>query len=183
MSEMKLIMESWRAFRLVEEEGPEYKEDPKDTLALLKALSTESDIQRKEKVIHQILADKDVAEVIEALGEMFQEITSEEDIEVDIDEGLDDLGRSIAGAGLNLTAKVEEFLSSSPAGRVLGTIAPPLLGLALGVLMIQGGDASAAGLKTVGKLVSGAVTPETLGDAVMDLGAEALEGIQERKKI
>ena len=176
-------MESWRAFRLVEEEGPEYKEDPKDTIALLKALSTESDIQRKEKAIRQILADKDVAEVIKALGEMFQEITSEEDIEVDIDEGLDDLGRAIAGHGLNLTAKVEEFLSSTPAGRVLGTIAPPLLGLALGVLMIQGGDTSATGLKTVGKLVSGKVNPQILGDVVMDLGAEALEGIQERKKI
>ncbi len=31
MSEMKLIMESWRAFRLEEEEGPKFKEDKEHT--------------------------------------------------------------------------------------------------------------------------------------------------------
>ena len=183
MSEMKLIMESWRAFRLSEATTDwDPKEDPQDTMVLLKALSTESDKQKVQKVLQQLLADKDIAEVLEALSEMFQDVTGEEDVEADIDEGLDDLGRTIASLGVDAAAKAEEFLNSTHAGRILGKIAPPLLGLALGVLMIQGGDVSATGLKTIGKLVSGAVTPESLGDVVVDLGAEAIEGLQERKK-
>jgi len=182
---MKLIMESWRAFRLAEATTAwDPKEDPQDTMALLKALSTESDQTKVQKVLQQLLADKEIAEVLEALSEMFQEVTGQEESRQE--EGLADLpgdvGRSVAGIGLDLAAKVEEFLNSTPAGHALGTVAPPLLGLALGVLMIHGGDVSAGGLKTVSKLVSGAITPETLGDVVADLGAEALEGIQERKK-
>ena len=184
---MKLIMENWRAFQLAEATTAwDPKEDPQDTMDLLKALSTESDQQKVQKVLQQLLADKEIAKVLEALSEMFQEITGEEEVEVDIDEGLADLpgdvGRSVAGIGLDLTAKVEEFLNSTPGGHALGTVAAPLLGLALGALMIQGGDVSAGGLKTIGKLVSGAVTPESLGDVVADLGTEALEALQERKK-
>jgi hypothetical protein len=187
MSEMKLIMESWRAFQLAEATTAwDPKEDPQDTMDLLKALSIESDQQKVRKVLQQLLADKEIAKVLEALSEMFQEITGAEEAEADIDEGLADLsgdiGRSVAGIGLDLAAKVEEFLNSTPVGHALGTVAPPLLGLALGVLMIQGGDVSAGGLKTVGKLISGAVTPETLGNVVVELGVEALESIQERKR-
>ena len=181
-------MEGWRAFQLAEATSAwDPKKNPQDTMDLLKALSTESDEQKVQKVLQQLLADKEIAKVLEALSEMFQEITGEEEVEADIDEGLSDLPGAAADAvtlgGLNLADKVGEFLNSSPVGRALGTVAPPLLGIALGFLMIKGGDASAAGLKTIGTLVSGAVSPETLGNAVMDLGAEALEGIQERKKI
>ena len=186
MSEMKLIMESWRAFRLEEEEGPKFKEDPQDTISLLKALSTERDEKKVQKVLQQLLADKDVAEVLEALGEMFQEVTDNEEVEVDIDEGLSDLpgdvGRSIAGAGLDLASKAEDFLKNTTAGRLLGKVAPPLLGLAMGALMLQGGQITPGALRTVSKLVSGGATPEALGDAIAEIGESALEALQERKK-
>jgi len=178
-------MESWRQFRLSEEEtrSPKFKENPQDTIALLKALSTEPDQQRVQEVLQQILADKDVAEVQEALGEMFQEVTGEEEAEVDMDEGLDDvLGRSVAGLGLDIAAKTEEFLKSTPAGRLLAKTAPALLGVALGGLMLHGGQITPGGLKTVAKLVTGAVTPETLADAVAEVGVDGFEALQERKK-
>jgi len=184
MSEMKLIMESWRRFRLSEEgaTGPKFKENPQDTIALLKALSTERDEQRVQKVLQQILADKDVAEVLEALGEMFQEVTGEEEAEVDMDEGLDDLGRSVAGFGLDIAAKTEEFLKKTPAGNLLRKTAPALLGLSIAAMMLNGGQITPGALKTVSKLITGSVTPETLAAAVADVGLEALEALQERKK-
>jgi len=183
MSEMKLIMESWRAFRLTEEEAPQYKEDPQDAMALLKALASETDQQRVEKVIQQITTDTDIGPLMSALSDMFEEVTGDEEVEVDIEEGLDDLGRSVAGLGLDASAKIERFLNSSNAGRLLAKAAPAALGLALGALMIQGGEFSPGAIKTVSKLVSGAVTPETLGDAIADIGTEAIEALQERKKI
>ena len=182
MSEMKLIMESWRAFRLEEEEGPKFKENPKDTVALLKALSTEQDPARVQKVLQQLLADKDVAEVLEALGELFQEVTDNEEAEVDLDEDLDDLGRSVAGFGLDIAAKTEEFLKKTPAGNLLRKTAPALLGLSMAAMMLSGGQITPGGLKTVSKLITGSVTPETLAAAVADVGAEAFEALQERKK-
>ena len=181
MSEMKLIMEGWRTFQLAEA-SPEFKpkEDPQDTMDLLKALSTERDEAKVQKVLQRLLADKEIAKVLEALSDMFQEITDEEEVEVV--EGLDDLPIAAWGVGMNFRDKVGEFLESSPTGRALKTVSPSLLGIALGVLMWQSGEVSQGGLKTVGKLVSGGVTSETLGDAVADLGAEALEAIQERKR-
>ncbi len=181
-------MESWRAFHLAEAKPSwDPKENPQDTMDLLKALSTERDKQKVQKVLQQLLADKEIAKVLEALSEMFQEITSGEEVEVDIDEGLADLpgevGDAVGLGALNLADKVGDFLNSSPAGRTIGRVAPTLLGIALGALMIHGGDTSVTGLKTIGKLVSGAVTPETLGEVVMELGTEAFEGIQERKKV
>jgi len=176
-------MESWRAFRLVEEEAPKFKEDPQDTIALLSALATEPDKHKVDKVVQQIVADKDVEQVLAALSDMFQELTDKEEVEVDIAEDLDDLGRSVAAMGLGVSDKIDDFLSNTPAGRLLGKVAPPVLGLAMGALMMQGGQITPGGLRTVSKLISGGVSPESLGDAMMDIGEEALEALQERKKI
>jgi len=182
MSEMKLIMESWRAFRLVEQQEPKFKEDPQDTIALLSALATEPDKHKVEKVVQQIIADKDVEQVMSALEHMFQELTDTDEVEVDIAEDLDDLGRSVAAMGLGVTDKVDDFLSNTTAGRLLGKVAPPILGLAMGALMLQGGEITPGGLKTVSKLIAGGVNPESLGDAMADIGAETFEALQERKK-
>ena len=57
---MKLIMESWRTFCLTEEEGPKYKEDPEDTVALLDKMVREPDPEKKEIVAQKIATDKDI---------------------------------------------------------------------------------------------------------------------------
>ena len=180
---MRLLIENWRHFCLTEAEAPKFKEDPKDTVELVKALSTERDKERVDQVLQKIMADQDVAEVMKALEEMFQEITGDEEVEVDIEEGLDDLGRDVTGLALDVSAKAEEFLTNSTVGRFIAKAAPPVLGLALAAMMLQGGTITPGSMRTIAKLVSSSPTPESLGDALMDVGQEAMEAVlQERKK-
>ncbi len=74
MSEMKLIMESWRAFRLEEEEGPKFKEDKEDAIGLVDKVANEKDRQKKQIVSRALESDKDIAPVMDALEELFKEL-------------------------------------------------------------------------------------------------------------
>ena len=181
---MKLIMESWRQFRVTETEDPKFKEDRHDSIALLKALSTEKDEQKRQKVLQQMLADRDVAELLGDVEEMFRVVLAAdgEDVE-ELDEDLADLGLSIGKMGLDMSAKLENFLDKTDAGKAIRQASPALLGLVLGTMMLQGGELTPGGIRTVTKLVSGGTNPETLGNVVADMGTEIIDSLDEQKKI
>ena len=185
MSEMKLIMESWRTFCLTEEEGPKYKEDPEDTVALLDKMVHEPDPEKKEIVAQKIATDKDIAPILGALEELFQQLESEE-IEEGIEQTYDDLGIGVAGAALGAGAKISDFLEKSAAGRILKKASGPLLGLALLALIVQqpgeGGKSLNKSAAAIAQLIASPDPTKILvgaTDLVMDVVTESL---RERKK-
>jgi len=175
MSEMKLIMERWQRFCLLENEG-EFKTDPKDTLALIDAITSERD---DEKV-----------KVLDALEEFFSTLEQEEEErdEKESDEpqlaeaGLQDVGLAVTGLGLDIATKIEDFLNQTPAGRALKKAGPLVLGLALTAFMIQSGDVNRATAKTIAKLVTSSGSQGDLVAGLTDLGGELVDSLAERKK-
>ena len=184
MAKMSLIMENWRAFRLVEDASPNFKEDPKDTVALVAKLATETDPQKKEAVARTLALDKDIAPVADALGELFQHLAGEE-IEEGVEQTYDDITASASGMGLDAASKISQFLDSSEAGRILKKATGPILGLALMGFTLQspgeGGNLNKS-MNAIAELITNPNTVEGLAgatDAVMNVVAESL---RERKK-
>ena len=189
MSEMKLIMERWQRFCLLENEG-EFKTDPKDTLALIDAITSERDDEKVKEVGAQIASDAEVAPVLDALEEFFSTLEQEEEErdEKESDEpqlaeaGLQDVGLAVTGLGLDITTKIEDFLNQTPAGRALKKAGPLVLGLALTAFMIQSGDVNRATAKTIAKLVTSSGSQGDLVAGLTDLGGELVDSLAERKK-
>lgn len=183
MSEMKLIMESWRAFRLEEEEGPKFKEDKEDAIGLVDKVANEKDRQKKQIVSRALESDKDIAPVMDALEELFKELKGEE-IEEGIEQAYDDMTATASGAVLDASSKVSEFLNSTSAGRVLKTVSGPVMGLALlGLFMQSPGEAgnlhkSAASIAQVITSPDPAEALAAAADAITSLA----ESLSERKK-
>ena len=176
MSEMKLIMESWRAFRLEEEEGPKFKEDPKDAIGLVDKVANETDPRKKQIVSRAIESDKDLAPVMHALEELFKELKGE--------QAYDDMTATASGAVLDASSKVSEFLNSTSAGRLLKTVSGPVLGLALlGLFMQSPGEAgnlhkSAA---SIARVITDPDPAQALAASV-DTITSLAESLSERKK-
>jgi hypothetical protein len=181
MSEMKLIMENWRAFRLEEEEGPKFKENPKDAVALLGKV-VELDQAQQDAVAEKIASDPDVAPVLSALEELFKELLESEPV----DEALDaDIGAEIWGAFGTAANKVTDFLESSAAGRVLKTVSGPVLGLALLGLLAQQPDGGASLEKSsaaIAKLMTSSDPMNILAGSAEGLVDVMTESLRERKK-
>ncbi len=145
---MKLIMESWRTFRLTEE-GPRFKENPQHTDALVGLIANEKDPQKQKEVLVKIAQDKDVAAAMAVLEELISTVIGDEEIEADIEEGAIDaikgaynsLGATVGQAmtgDLAIQQKADEFLQNDPAGKKLAKLSPALIGLAFLGLMSQG---------------------------------------------
>ena len=141
MSEMKLIMESWRAFRLVEEEGPKFKENPQHTAALVDLVANEEDPQKQKKVLLKLAQDKDVAAAMAAVQELISTVSNNEETESDIEEGAIDavkgayntIGATVGQArtgDLSVQQKANDFLQNDPRGKQIAKFSPLLLALA-----------------------------------------------------
>ena len=184
MAKMSLIMENWRAFRLVENEAPNFKEDPKDTVALVAKLATETDPGKKEAATRALALDKDVAPVAAALGELFQHLASEE-IEEGIEQTYDDLTAAGSGIALDAASKISEFLESSQAGRILKKASGPLLGLALMAFVLQQPGES-GNVKKSAEAISQLITNPDVGEGLAGAADVAMglatESLRNRKK-
>ena len=173
-------MENWRGFRLEEEEGPKFKENPKDAVELLGKI-VKLDQKRLDAVAEKIASDPDVAPVISALEELFKELESES-----VEEGVvDDLSIGGLGAALGGANKVSEFLEASPAGRVLKKVSGPVLGIALLGLFAQqpdGGQALQSVGDTIAKVMTSSDPATMLAGSAEGLVDVMVESLQERKK-
>lgn len=176
-------MESWRAFRLEEEGGPKFKENPKDAVALLGKVA-ELDPNQQSAVAKKIASDPDVAPVISALEELFKELEKEP---IEEERNLEaDIGAEIMGAFGGAANKVTDFLDSSAAGRVLKIASGPVLGLALlASFVIAPGESGGALTKLqelIGKLMTSNDPATILAGSAEALVDVVTESLRERKK-
>ncbi len=177
-------MESWRAFRLMEDEAPKFKEDPKDAVALVAKVAAEKNPQKKEAVTRVLASDKDVAPVTAALGELFQHLASE-DIEEGIEQVYDDITASASGVALDAASKISEFLEASEAGRILKKASGPLLGLALMTFVLQQPGESGninKSANAIAELITSPNASESLAGAADVVMGVVAENLRNRKK-
>ena len=199
MSEMKLIMESWRTFRLTEE-GPRFKENPQHAAALVDLVAKEKDPQKQKEVLLKIAQDKDVAAVMAALQELISAVGNNEETESDIEEGAIDVAKRAYNAlgttvGWGMTGdlpaqqKADEFLQNDPTGKKLAKFSPVLIALAFLGLMSQG-VIDIESLTEPGKrkslanlAVASAGDSTALATSVAELAGDAItEAISEERK-
>ena len=176
-------MESWRAFRLEEEEGRKFKENPKDAVELL-GIIPKLDQEQQNAVGEKIASDPDIAPVISALEELFKEL-EREPVEEAVGP-LNDLGSEISGALGDGANKVSEFLEGSAAGRVLKKVSGPVLGLALAWLLLQGVGEGGGNLNKSSEFISRVMTsgdPQSMLAGSAEVMADVMtESLRERKK-
>ena len=126
---MKLVMESWRTYLLLEN----IKQDPEQAAELVQKMAAEKDQAKVQSVQKQIAADADVKKVMDALAAFFEEAGDEEVSEGLLDV-LDDAGLALAQSGMGVTAKADDFLQNDPKGQLLAKTSPATLLLAIGAL-------------------------------------------------
>ena len=171
----------------MEEEAPQFKEDPKDAVALLQLIDKEQDPRKKGLVAKKLAADKDVAPVLAALQDMLTQVQpgAEDEIEEGIEQVYDDLTARGSAAALDMGTKISDFLDQSEAGQILKKSAGPLLGLALIAFVLQspgeGGNLNKAA-DSITQLITNPNKIE-LANGMADVVADVMmENLKERKK-
>ena len=167
---MRLLMESWRAYTLLEG----VKDNPKETERFLDLLSQEKNQQVVDTYIQKLETDPDVQRVVADLQKMLSDVADEADAE--LEENLEDLSLQAGVTALNIKDKVEKYLDSNPVGRRIKQYGPALLGLAIASLAIAGaGDADpTGGMKAAAKIASKPLTADGIAQAAVEIGSEAI---------
>ena len=169
---MKLLMESWRAYALLEG----VKDNPKEAEKFLDLLSQEKNQQVVDTYTQKLETDPDVQRVVADLQKMLSDITDEADAE--LEENLEYLSLQASVTALNIKDKAEKYFQTNSTGRRLAQYGAPLVGLAIGYLALTGagqtGGNPSKGIKLAMDLASGPLTGNELAQAVVDLGSEAI---------
>ena len=167
---MKLLMESWRAYALLEG----VKDNPKEAEKFLDLLSQEKNQQVVDTYTQKLETDPDVQRVVADLQKMLSDVTDEADAE--LEENLDDLSLQAGVTVLNIKDKVEKYLDSNPVGRRIKQYGPALLGLGIASLAITGvGEADpTGGMKLAAKIASKPLTADGIAQAAVELGSETI---------
>ena len=118
---MRLLMESWRAYTLLEG----VKDNQKETERFLDLLSQEKNQQVVDTYIQKLETDPDVQRVVADLQKMLSDVADEADAE--LEENLEDLSLQAGVTALNIKDKVEKYLDSNPVGRRIKQYGPALL--------------------------------------------------------
>ena len=167
---MKLLMESWRAYALLEG----VKDNPKEAEKFLDLLSQEKNQQVVDTYTQKLETDPDVQRVVADLQKMLSDVADEADAE--LEENLEDLSLQAGVTALNIKDKVEKYLDSNPVGRRIKQYGPALLGLAIASLAITGaGEADpTGGMKLAAKIASKPLTADGIAQAAVELGSETI---------
>ena len=168
---MRLLMESWRAYTLLEG----VKDNPKETEKFLDLLSQEKNQQVVDTYTQKLETDPDVQRVVADLQKMLSDVTDEADAE--LEENLEDLPLQAGVTALNIKDKVEKYLDSNPVGRRIKQYGPALLGLGLGFIAIEAvgaGQDPTGGIKLASKIASKPLTADGIAQAAVEIGSEAI---------
>jgi len=167
---MKLLMEEWRKYVLLEG----VKDDPKEAEKFLDLLSQEQDQQVVDTYAEKIKTDRAVQSVVADLEKMFADVSKE--AEAELEENLEDLSLQAGVTALNLKNKIDTYLESTPVGRRIKQYGPALVGLGIASLALAGaGEADpTGGLKLASKLASKPLTSDSLAQTAIEIGSDAL---------
>ena len=116
---MRLLMENWRSYVLLEG----VKNNEEEAEKFINLLSQEEDEQVVDTYTQKLETDPDVQRVVADLEKMFSDVTEEANAE--LEENLEDLSLQAGVTALNVQNKIEKYLQANPVGRRLaqyGTI-------------------------------------------------------------
>jgi len=170
---MKLLMENWRAYTLLEG----VKDNPKETEKFLDLLSQEKDQQVVDTYTQKLTTDPDVQKAVADLEKMLSDVTAEADAE--LEENLEDLSLQAGVTALNIKDKIEKYLDSNPVGRRLAQYGAPMLALAVASMTLAGAAGGGVinpskGMKLALDLATGPLTGAELAQAAIEFGSEAI---------
>ena len=131
---MKLLMEGWRSYLLLEG----VKDDTAQAEELLTNLSQEKDPTKVKNVQQQIAADPDVRKVMDAI-KAFVEEAHADSVEEGIQDAYDqmaDTAKTGVVSALTVKDKADAFLTGTPEGQLLTRAGPALIALATAGLAV-----------------------------------------------
>ena len=174
---MRLLMENWRSYVLLEG----VKNNEEEAEKFINLLSQEEDEQVVDTYTQKLETDPDVQRVVADLEKMFSDVTEEANAE--LEENLEDLSLQAGVTALNVQNKIEKYLQANPVGRRLAQYGAPLLGLAVASMTLAGTAGGGVinpskGMKLAMDLATGPLTGAELAKAAIEFAAE---GINEKR--
>tara|TARA_R100000008_G_C3569971_1_gene161463 strand:- start:52 stop:582 length:531 start_codon:yes stop_codon:yes gene_type:complete len=174
---MRLLMESWRSYILLEG----VKNNEEEAEKFINLLSQEEDEQVVDTYTEKLETDPDVQRVVADLEKMFSDVTEEANAE--LEENLEDLSLQAGVTVLNVQNKIEKYIQTNPVGRRLARYGAPLIGLAVASITlggVAGGGVTnpSKGMRLAMDLATGPLTGNELAQAAIEFAAE---GINEKR--
>ena len=170
---MRLLMENWRSYILLEG----VKNNEEEAEKFISLLSQEENEQVVDTYTQKLETDPDVQRVVADLEKMFSDVTEEANAE--LEENLEDLSLQAGVTALNIQNKIEKYLKNNPVGRRLTQYGAPLIGLAVAAMTLGGVAGGGVvnptkGMKLAMDIATGPLTGNELTQAAMEFAAEAM---------